>query len=581
MITTHQDELVLLSGDEALARGAWEAGLRVAAAYPGTPSTEILEALATYDEIDSQWSVNEKVAYEVALGASIGGLRSLYASKHVGVNVAMDPLMTSAYTGVGAGFVLAVCDDPGLHSSQNEQDSRLVAAFAKIPLLEPSTPSEAKAWIADAFALSEEFDLPVMIRMTTRLAHSKEDVVVGPRREVEPRAFKIDIPKYVMVPRFAYRKHIELEDKLVRLASAADRSPLNRIEKGSPALGIVTAGVPYLHAREMCPDASILKLGFTHPFPEKLVRDFAATVKELRVIEELEPYMEERLRIMGLPVTLRPRSWRVGELRPEDIPEIIAGREKVEKPVTTRKPVLCPGCPHRWVFHVLKKLKLVVSGDIGCYTLAAAPPQESMHTCVCMGASITLFEGLRKSLGKKVVAVIGDSTFVHTGIAGLVNLAYNGATGVVVILDNGTTAMTGNQPHPATGETIRGEKTKQLAIEEIARAAGADRVEIVDPHALKSLEKILRERLAADELTVIIARAPCKLIDRWRAPAPERRPELCSGCHLCVKIDCPALRVLPDGSIEIDAEYCAGCALCAEVCNRGAIVRRPKEERGE
>ena len=574
MSSTAKSEAAFLSGDEALAQGAWEEGLRVACAYPGTPSTEILEYLAKKPEVDSQWSVNEKVAYEVALGASVGGLRSLYASKHVGVNVAMDPLMTSAYTGVGAGFLVVTCDDPGLHSSQNEQDNRLIAAFAKVPLIEPSSPAEAKAWVGDCFALSERFDTPVMIRMTTRLAHTKENVTIGVRREAEPPPFKVNPAKYVMVPRAAYARHILLEEKLVTMEEEASRSRLNVVEKGSDKLGLITSGVTYLYVREMFPDASILKLGWTQPFPVDLVRRFATTVKELQVIEELEPFLEDRVRMLGLAVRRRPRSWRIGELRPELLPDLVQGREKVERPSTARKPVMCPGCPHRLVFYVLKKLHRVVAGDIGCYTLGSAPPLSSLHTCVCMGAGVTMFEGLAKSLGKKVVGVIGDSTFVHSGITGLINLVYNGATGVVVILDNGTTAMTGNQPHPGTGETIKGKAAKKLVIEDICRAAGADNVEVIDPTRVKEFEQMVKLRLEEEKLTVIIARSPCRLLGHHPKPPPDVDHEKCKRCQVCLSIDCPAITRLDDGRINIDEKLCTGCNLCAEACPFAAMEKR-------
>ena len=456
--------IALLSGDEALAQGAFEEGVRVACSYPGTPATEILEYLSRFPEVDAQWSVNEKVAYEVALASAIAGLRSLYSSKHVGLNVAMDPLMTSAYTGVGAGFIVVSADDPGLHSSQNEQDNRLLARMAKLPLLEPSSPQEAKEFVKTAFQISEEFDTPVIIRLTTRVAHTKENVTIGSRVEVPQKKFAIDTAKYVMVPANAYKRHVVLEKKLTLLQQYSERCHLNVMELNNRDLGIITDSVSYLYAKENYPDASFLKLGFTYPFPEYRIREFASQVKELFVLEELDPFIEEEVQRLGIKFRTKPTSYRVGELRPELIPDIFAGKERTGEPAATRKPVLCPGCPHQAVFTVLKKMNVTVTGDIGCYTLGALAPLSSLHTCLCMGAGITFFEGFRKGLGKNVVGVIGDSTFVHSGIPGLINLAYNQTKGVIIILDNGTTAMTGTQDHPATGVTLKKEISRKLSL---------------------------------------------------------------------------------------------------------------------
>ncbi|HTY13164.1 MAG TPA: thiamine pyrophosphate-dependent enzyme [Candidatus Omnitrophota bacterium] len=506
-----------LSGDEALARGAWEAGVKVAASYPGTPATEILEYMARFKEVDGQWSVNEKVAFEVALGASIAGLRSLYASKHVGLNVAMDPLMTSAYTGINAGFVIVSADDPGLHSSQNEQDNRLLAKMAKVPLLEPSSPSEALAFAKLGFDISEKFDIPLMIRLTTRIAHSKEDVLTGKRKAVRPRPFKPDIAKYVMVPGNAYRRHLDLEKRLVKLKAYSEASPLNRIELGNKKIGFITSSASYLYAKEMYPDASFLKLGMTNPFPDKKALEFSSKVKELFVIEKLDPYIEEHLMMLGIKFKARHPSFRIGELRPEYLPYIIEGEEKIEDVSGIRKPVLCPGCPHQPVFQVLKRLGLVVTGDIGCYTLGALPPLEALHTCICMGSGITLFEGFKKALGRNVVGVIGDSTFIHTGIPGLINLSYNKTKGVILILDNSTTAMTGGQAHPGTGITLKGEPTRKLVLEDVCRVCGAENVDAIDPFKVKELEELIKRRLSEEKLSVIIARHPCRLLEKRSA----------------------------------------------------------------
>jgi indolepyruvate ferredoxin oxidoreductase, alpha subunit len=573
---TAGDRIGFLSGNEALAQGAYEAGLKVACAYPGTPSSEILEFLSRFKEVDSQWSVNEKVAFEVALASSIAGVRSLYASKQVGLNVAMDPLMTSAYTGVGAGFVVVVCDDPGIHSSQNEQDTRLFARVAKVPLLEPSSPSEAKEFVKQAFQISETFDTPVILRMTTRISHTKENVAVGQRIEIAPKEFKTDIAKYVMVPRNAYRKHIALEEKLVKLQAFSEKTPLNKVELGSKKIGFLTASVSYLYAKEMYPEASFLKLGMSFPFPGKKARDFAKKVKQVYVLEELEPFLEEQLLMRGIRAKAKHPSFRVGELRPEFIPGIVAGRPKgVELPVS-RKPVMCPGCLHRSVFWVLKKLKLTVTGDIGCYTLGALSPLASLHTCVCMGGGITFFEGFRKAGQKNVVGVIGDSTFVHSGITGLINLVYNKTKGVVIILDNGTTAMTGSQPHPATGLTLGGEPTRQLDLKELCLACGADNVDVVDPYDVKGAEALIKTRIAEDALSVIIARSVCRLLDRAKAAVPAYRKENCKKCYLCVSIDCPAIRKTEEGLVAIDSAICAGCNLCVEACHFGALLKNEK-----
>lgn len=524
-------QTAFLSGNEALARGAWECGVRVAAAYPGTPSTEILETLARYEEIESQWSVNEKVAYEVAYGAAVGGVRALYASKHVGLNVAMDPLMTSAYIGVNGGFVAVSADDPGLHSSQNEQDNRLAAKFAKIPLLEPSGPAEMIRFVAEAYDMSERFDIPVMLRVTTRVAHSKENVTLGSRTEIPPKGFSPDMRKYVMVPGSAYHRHVDLERRLAALAEYADRSPLNTVELRDRRIGFVTSGVSYLYVKEMYPDASVLKLGMPWPFPAGLVRSFAREVEELIVIEELEPFLEEEARLAGIAVRGKPAAFRVGELRPELLPAIVEGVPVPEpKGGPARKPSLCAGCPHAQVYEVLKAHGVTVSGDIGCYTLGALPPHSSLHTCVCMGGSVTLLQGLSMAGNEKLAAVIGDSTFVHTGIPGLINAVYNGSKGLILILDNATTAMTGNQPHPATGITLKGAETKKLVIEDVVRACGVENVDVVNPYKRDELDTIVSKRLAEDALSVVIARAPCMLLVK-RSAAERRNEEAACRCE--------------------------------------------------
>jgi indolepyruvate ferredoxin oxidoreductase alpha subunit len=565
---------VFLSGNEALAYGAYEAGLRVACAYPGTPSTEILETLAKFDEVDCQWSVNEKVAYEVAMSAAIGGLRSLFACKHVGLNVAMDPLMTSSYTGIKAGFVAVVADDPGLHSSQNEQDTRWVSIYAKLPLIEPSSPSEAKEFVKEAFEISEKFDTPVLFRMTTRVSHTKEDAVRGKRTEIPQTQFQTDIAKYVMVPKNAYQRHIFVEKRMAKLAAFAERTKLNRVELNSRKIGFITSGVSYNYLKEYYPDASFLKFGFIYPFCDKKIAAFAKKVKHLIVIEELDPFIANHVKELGLKIKTKHPSFMIGELRPEFMPDIVTGKKKKEDEAKVRRPLLCRGCPHRFVFVALRKLKAIVAGDIGCYTLAAAPPLSTLHSCICMGAGVTFQEGLRRALpGKKIVGVVGDSTFVHSGITGLINAAYNKVKGVIIILDNSTTAMTGGQNHPATGKTIKEEPTKRLILEDLCRACGADNVDVVVPYQFGQLENIIKRRLEENALSVIIARSPCRLIDRHREPAPIYEKDKCKACGLCLKIDCPGVHQTADGFIEIDRDLCMGCALCVEVCPFGALKK--------
>lgn len=560
-----------LSGDEALAQGAYEQGLKVACSYPGTPATEVLEYLSRFPEVDAQWSVNEKVAFEIALGASIAGLRSIYSSKHVGLNVAMDPLMTSAYTGVNAGFIVVFADDPGIHSSQNEQDSRIFAKAAKIPLLEPASPAEAREYARAAFGISEKFDTPVMIRLTTRVAHTKENVRILPRIDLPDKGLTVDIGKYVMVPGNAYRKHIELEKKLLLLREFGERSKLNTVEMLDTRIGFITSGISYQYIKEMFPGASVLKVGMSFPFPEATVKEFSKKVKQLYVIEELEPFLEEQVRLAGIRCKGKPLSYRIGELRPEYLPLIVKGIEKQEAPVTSRKPVLCAGCPHRATFWALKKVKAVVAGDIGCYTLGAMAPLSSLHSCLCMGGGVTVFEGFRKA-SKNVVGVIGDSTFVHSGITGLINLAYNGTKGVLMILDNSTTAMTGSQPHPATGMTVKGLTNKRLSLEQLCAACGADTVDVVNPFNVKALEELIRTRMAEEKLSVIISRSPCKLVDKARRQAPAVDKDKCRKCGACLTLNCPGLSKAEDGTVAINTQLCSGCNLCAGVCSFGAIA---------
>ncbi|MFA7073819.1 MAG: thiamine pyrophosphate-dependent enzyme [Endomicrobiaceae bacterium] len=564
----------LLSGNEALAQGAYEAGLKFAGSYPGTPATEILEYLTQFKEVDAQWAVNEKVAFEVALGASFAGVRSIYSSKHVGINVAMDPLMTAAYSGINAGFVIVTADDPGLHSSQNEQDNRLIAKFAKIPLLEPSSPSEAKKFIKLAFEISEQFDTPVLFRMTTRVAHTKENVEIEQRHEIENKIFEKNPHKYVMVPANAYKKHILLEEKLLKLQDYSEKTELNKIELKDKEIGFVTDSVTYLYVKETYPDASVLKLGMAFPFPDKKIKEFSAAVKKIIVAEENEPFIEEHLLQIGIKCTGKHYTYRVGELKPENIKDIVENKPKTQYPGGSRRPVLCPGCPHRAVFVALRKTKVIVSGDIGCYTLGSLPPLAALHTTICMGASITIFDSLSKVLGNdKVVAVIGDSTFVHSGVTGLINAAYNKAKGLIIILDNGTTAMTGAQPNPSTGITAKNEQTKKLDLEILCKACGADNVEVIDS-SCKSIEEKIKEYTSQDKLSVLIVRyALCKMIDRTKKAAPLLNSEKCKKCYMCVSVDCPAIVKDENGNIKLNVNLCAGCNVCVEMCKFGGLVK--------
>lgn len=572
------DTMRLLSGDEALAQAAYEDGIKVAASYPGTPATEIMEYLARFPEVNAQWSVNEKVAFEVAYGAAVAGSRSLFSAKHVGVNVAMDPLMTSAYIGVNAGFLVVTADDPGIHSSQNEQDNRLFARVCHLPLVEPSSPREAKSFVPLAYAISEQFDTPVLVRLTTRISHTKENVAMGVRTEAPVKHFEINPAKYVMVPRNAYLRHIELEERMIRLAAFSEKTPLNTVELKSRKIGFITSSVAYLYAKEMYPEASFLKLGMSYPFPAKKIRAFCSKVKEVHVLEELEPFLEEELQRLGIKVSAKHPSYRIGELRPELIPGVMSRKKKEELPLTSRKPVLCAGCPHRQAFWILKKLKAIVTGDIGCYTLGALQPLGSLHTCLCMGTGITFFEGFKKAGMENVVGVIGDSTFVHSGITGLINAAYNQAKGLIIIMDNATTAMTGNQPHPGTGVTIKGMPTKKLDLGQMCRSAGADHVDTVNPYHVKEFEELVKQRMQENALSVIISKFPCRLLERAKAPMPEYKRELCKKCGICLSINCPTISKAAEGYVALDPQMCTGCNLCTQVCPFGALVPHEKKQ---
>lgn len=567
----------LMLGNEGVARGAYEAGVRVATAYPGTPSTEITEAIAKYEEVYAQWSPNEKVAMETAIGASIAGARSIVSMKHVGLNVAADPLFTVSYTGVNGGLVIVTADDPGMHSSQNEQDSRYYAKAAHIPMLEPSNSMEAKEFTKLAFDISEAYDTPVFIRMTTRISHSQSIVELDDRREIELKEYKKDFMKYVMMPGMARKRHLVVEKRMNELAIAADGLQINRIEINDPSIGIISSGIAYQYAKEALPEASFLKLGMIHPLPKKLIEEFVSKVKTLYVIEELEPILEEKIKSWGIKVIGKELFSRQGELSANIIKQKIKGTTLAIDPteeLPSRPPVLCPGCPHRGTYYVMKKLKLHVTGDIGCYTLGALPPLNSVDTSVCMGASIGMALGMEKARGgdfaKKLVAVIGDSTFIHSGITGLIDVVYNKGISTVVILDNSTTGMTGHQDNPATGKTLKGEPAPVLNLVQLVKAIGIKNVQVVDPFDLEMAEKVLREETEREEPSVIIFQRPCALLTKTRKPSSNVNPATCKSCGLCLNLGCPAI-VKKENRIEINHSLCNGCGLCHTVCPFNAI----------
>ena len=576
----------LMTGNEAIALGAWEAGVHVVAAYPGTPSTEITENAAKYDEMYAEWAPNEKVAMEVAIGAAITGGRAMACMKHVGVNVAMDPLMTVAFSGIKGGLVLITADDPGMHSSQNEQDNRRLGHFAKIPVLEPSDSGECRDFIKAAFDISEAFDTPVMLRLTIRVAHSQSLVEKGVRVEREIPPYERDPQKYVMVPANARPRHAVAEARLKKLVTYGETSPLNRMEKGSDEIGVICAGIVYEYVKEALPEASVLKLGLTNPLPVQLIKDFAATVKELYVIEELDSVMEEQIRAMGIEVKGKDVFPLVGEIFPETIRELICG-EKTEPPyhydkeMVVRPPVLCAGCPHRGTFHVLKRAKVNVRGDIGCYTLGAQAPLAAIDTTICMGAGIGMALGMEKVRGKdfskKTVAVIGDSTFMHSGITGLVDVFYNKGCTTTIILDNHITAMTGHQQNPLTGYTVKGEPTNKVDLETLVRGIGIEKVTVVDPFDVKGFSAVLKEYLAAEEPCVIIARRPCELLLKGEKESYFVDAERCLRCGKCARIGCPAIEKTESGVPVIHGDQCVGCGLCKNVCGNDGVIRKEGE----
>ena len=570
---------VIMLGNEAIARGAYEAAVKVAAAYPGTPSTEISEQIVKYkDDIYAEWSPNEKVAAEVAIGASVSGVRAMACMKHVGLNVAADPLYTVSYMGVNGGLVMVVADDPGLYSSQNEQDTRMVARAAQVPVLEPSDSMEAKEFMKVAYEISEKFDRPVIFRTTTRLAHSQGLVELYDRQEVADKEYVKDVRKTVMMPGNAKLRHVEIEKRNLELAEAANTLAINTVEMNDTKIGVITSGIPYLYVKEALPNASVLKLGMVNPLPRKLITEFAEKVDTLYIVEELDPVIEEQVKSWGIKAIGKEIFTVQGEYSANMIRKAILKEEvEVKAPAAApgRPPILCPGCPHRSVYYVLNKLKIHAAGDIGCYTLGAVAPLSVVDTTICMGASISSLHGMEKAKGKDYiknwVAVIGDSTFLHTGVNSLMNMIYNKSTGTVMILDNSTTGMTGHQDHAATGKTLLGEPTNAIDIPALCKALGVKHVTTVNAFDIKTLEKVVKEEVARDEVSVIITKSPCVLLDKSKKPVYVAHPDKCKKCGMCMKPGCPAMTKKPDGTIYIDDTMCTGCGLCETLCKFDAI----------
>ena len=585
----------LLTGNEALARGAWEAGVRYASSYPGTPSTEILETLATYKDVVAEWALNEKVALECVIGASLAGARALAAMKMVGVNVAADPLFSFSYSGVNGGVVLVSADDPGQHSSQNEQDNRYYAPFANVPMLEPSDSQETKDMAVAAFEISETYDVPVLFRTTTRICHSKSLVTLGTRQVPPHTPYVKNIPKYVLVPGNARQLRAKLGAKLKRLAEYSESTPFNFVEWNGPEIGIITSGMGYQHAREVFGnDASFLKLGFTYPLPLEKIRQFAARVTTLYVIEEVEPYLEDAIRRLGIGCVGKDKIPGISELDPTIVRTALKGTVEVRQdpvPVPPRPPLLCAGCPHRGFFvelgKIVRKRHAMIAGDIGCYALGAAPPLDALETCICMGSAPSIAHGAQKMFAKfgeatRVVATLGDSTFFHTGMNSVLNLVYNNSNAIVCVLDNRITGMTGQQEHPGTGMTLQGDVTTEIDIAAVVRAFGIKQVRTINPMDLREVRETLKWAFGLDEPSVIITKWPCRLkklnageraryAHRFRRLAV--RDDRCNGCRECLKIGCPAISF--DRGMEkarVDAEACVGCEVCAQVCGSDALV---------
>lgn len=574
----------IMLGNEAIARGAYEAGVKVSAAYPGTPSTEVSENLALYDEVYAEWSPNEKVATEVAIGASMAGARAMACMKHVGLNVASDPLYTCAYIGVNGGLVINVADDPGIYSSQNEQDTRMVARAAMIPVLEPSDSSEAKEFTKLAFELSEEYDTPIILRTTTRLAHSQGVVILEERQDIPDKPYVKDIGKNVMMPANAKKRHLCVEDRLNRMAKDASGFAINKTEYNDTSIGIITSGIPYQYVKEVLPDASVLKLGCVHPLPKELICEFASKVDKLYIVEELEPVIEEQVKSWGVNCKGKELFTVQGEysanmLRAKLLNESV---DYIVNEAPMRPPILCPGCPHRSTFSVLKKLNIHACGDIGCYTLGAVAPLNVIDTTVCMGSSISTLHGMEKAKGseyiKNWVATIGDSTFLHTGINSLMNMVYNKSHGTVLILDNSTTGMTGHQEHAATGLTLKNEETYAINIYALCKSIGIDNVYEVDVFDTEELEKVIKREVAREAVSVIICKSPCALLKTF---VPKGKcytiPEKCVKCGQCIVPGCPAI-IKKDDTIVIDDTMCNGCGLCMQRCKFDAIGFTPRQK---
>ncbi len=576
----------LMLGNAAVARGLYEAGCCVISSYPGTPSTEITEEAARFDDIYCEWAPNEKVAMEVAFGASLAGKRAFCGMKHVGLNVAADPLFTMSYTGVNAGLVVGVADDAGMHSSQNEQDSRRHAIAAKVPMLEPSDSAEALAFTKLAFALSEEFDTPVLLKMSTRVAHSQSLVELSSREEKQTVPYEKNIAKYVMMPGNAIRRHPVVEERARKLREWAETASINRVEMGGTAVGVITSSTSYQYVKEVFGDrVSVLKLGMANPLPVKLIRDFAARVDKLVVVEELDPIIEEHCRALGLEVSGKDVLPMEGEFSQNLVAARLGGTvhsgKALDDAIPPRPPVMCAGCPHRGLFYTLNKNKCTVLGDIGCYTLGAVAPLSAMDMTLCMGASISAIHGFNKAMGKesegRTVAVIGDSTFMHSGMTGLANIAYNQSNSTVIILDNSITGMTGHQQNPTTGYNIKGDPAGKIDLEALCRAMGFDRVRVVDPYGLKACDQAVKEELAADEPSVIISRRPCALLKYVKHKAPLKvNTDKCVGCKSCMKIGCPAIS-MKEGKAHVDNTLCVGCGVCEQLCPVGAFESTGKE----
>lgn len=575
---------VMMLGNEAIARGAYEAGVKVSAAYPGTPSTEISENLVQYkDSLYCEWSPNEKVAMEVAIGASISGVRAMASMKCVGVNVASDPLYTVSYIGANGGLVLVAADDPGLYSSQNEQDTRMVARAAQVPVIEPSDSQEAKDFMKFAFEVSEKYDTPVILRTTTRLAHSQGMVTLEDRVEIPDKPYERNVAKNVMMPAMAKARHLVVEEREKKLMEDSCDFAINRVEMNDTKIGVITSGIPYQYVKEALPNASVLKLGLVNPLPKKLIEDFASKVEALYVIEELDPLIELQVKSWGIKCIGKEILTVQGEYSANMLKKAILKQElDIAEPakVPNRPPILCPGCPHRSVYSVLNKLKIHAAGDIGCYTLGAVAPLSVVDTTICMGASISSLHGMEKAKGKEYiknwVAVIGDSTFMHTGVNSLMNMVYNQGTGTVMILDNSTTGMTGHQDHAATGKTLQGDEVPAISIPGLCKAMGIKNVFEVNAFDTVELEKIIKQEVAKDEVSVIITKTPCVLLNK--TPITHRckvETDKCKKCGACLRPGCPALTKGADGITKIDATMCNGCGLCEGLCKFGAIVKEP------